>query len=119
MNKPLVIPRHVEIASKPFAELAGATFSNDDVANSVRMLTRNDLGHEAVCTVARDRIVWLAGRVDTGLNLIKHWNERADECDREAERMAGQPVANELARDAAQYRQCAYQLTIAMTGRPS
>jgi len=50
-------------AGKPLADIAYGHQSHDWMASKVRMLMRNDLDHEAVCTGARDRIVWLAARV--------------------------------------------------------
>lgn len=44
--------------------LCGGHLSHDEVASKVRMLRRTDLDHEPVCTMARDRIKWLANRVD-------------------------------------------------------
>jgi hypothetical protein len=41
---------------------AGVYMSHDDVAARVRMLSRDQLNHESVCTLARDRIKWLAWR---------------------------------------------------------
>lgn len=38
--------------------------SDIEVANKVRMLYRDTLNHEAVCTAARDRIMYLSQRVD-------------------------------------------------------
>lgn len=38
-------------------------FSHAEVAGMVRMLTRDQIDHEAVCTIGRDRILWLASRV--------------------------------------------------------
>ncbi|WP_371436364.1 hypothetical protein [Polaromonas sp.] len=49
--------------STVLVELAGGHFSHDQIASKVRMLGRQDLDHEAVCTMARDRIKWLAHRV--------------------------------------------------------
>lgn len=50
-------------AGRPLAEITFGQYSHDWMANAVRMLMRNDLGHELVCVGARDRIVWLAARV--------------------------------------------------------
>lgn len=38
--------------------------SDIEVAHLVRMLMRKDLMHEAVCTAARDRIMYLSQRVE-------------------------------------------------------
>jgi len=38
--------------------------SDIDVAHKVRMLYRTDLDHEAVCTAARDRIMYLSQQVE-------------------------------------------------------
>jgi hypothetical protein len=53
--------RHAQIAALPLDQTCGGHLSNEEVAVKVRMLMRHDLDHEAVCTIARDRIVWLAG----------------------------------------------------------
>jgi hypothetical protein len=42
--------------------------------------------------------------------LVARWRKQADECEAEGHRLEGQAVGRELMRDAAQYRQCAYQL---------
>lgn len=39
---------------------AGADLPHAEVANKIRMLTRHDLDHEAVCVIARDRIILLS-----------------------------------------------------------
>lgn len=44
-------------SSKP---MCGAHLTDEEVANKVRMLMRGDLDHEAVCTMARDRIMALS-----------------------------------------------------------
>lgn len=54
---------HADIAAKPLTGTSGGHMSHDAVAVTVRMLHRSDLAHEAVCTIARDRIVWLAARL--------------------------------------------------------
>jgi hypothetical protein len=38
--------------------------TNDEMATKVRMLTRSDLDHEAVCVGARDRIKSLASQIE-------------------------------------------------------
>lgn len=43
--------------------MAGAHLSDAEVASRVRMLRRTDIDHEAVCTMARDRIVHLSQQV--------------------------------------------------------
>lgn len=42
--------------------LTGGNLTHDEVAGRVRMLTRDQLNHESVCCMARDRIKWLAHR---------------------------------------------------------
>lgn len=42
------------------APVAGDQFSDEEVAVMVRMLTRDQIDHEAVCTIGRDRIMHLA-----------------------------------------------------------
>lgn len=58
-----LIVRHAEIGAKPLAETCGGHLSHDEAAATVRMLDRRDMAHEAVCMIARDRIVWLAARL--------------------------------------------------------
>lgn len=45
------------------ARQAGPHWSDEQVASKVRMLMRDDLDHEAVCVMARDRIVYLSAVV--------------------------------------------------------
>jgi len=59
-----VAERHTGIAAMPLERIAAGHLAHGVVAGKVRMLMRTDLDHEAVCTMARDRIVWLAGRVE-------------------------------------------------------
>jgi hypothetical protein len=44
-------------------EVCGAQFSDVEIASKVRMLMRTDLNHEAVCVMARDRIMGLSKEV--------------------------------------------------------
>jgi len=44
-------------------EIDGALLSDMEVAGRIRMLMRGQLDHEAVCTTARDRIVYLADQL--------------------------------------------------------
>lgn len=44
-------------------EIQGAHLSDMDVAGRIRMLMRGQLDHESVCTLARDRVVYLADRL--------------------------------------------------------
>lgn len=44
-------------------EIRGSSIPDDEVARRVRMLMRNDLDHEAVCTLGRDRIMALSKEV--------------------------------------------------------
>jgi hypothetical protein len=44
-------------------EIQGGHLSDMEVAGQVRMLHRSQLDHESVCTLARDRIVYLADRL--------------------------------------------------------
>lgn len=55
--------KHAGIAAKPLQELAGGDLSHDDVCRVVRMLYRDDIDHEGVLMIARDRIAWLAGQL--------------------------------------------------------
>jgi len=64
--------RHAQIAAKPLAETCAGHLSHDEVASKVRMLMRHDLDHEAVCTMGRDRIVWLAGALSELSEAAKH-----------------------------------------------
>jgi len=45
-------------------EIQNPELSDLTVASRVRMLLRSDLDHESVCTLARDRIVWLHDEVE-------------------------------------------------------
>lgn len=49
--------------------IAGEHLSDMEVAGRVRMLMRADLDHEAVCTLARDRIVYLADQLRLATDL--------------------------------------------------
>lgn len=49
--------------------------------------------------------------------LAERWEVAAKVCDADAERMQGQPTANELLRDAAQYRQSAQQVLSLLDGK--
>jgi hypothetical protein len=44
-------------------EIQGADIGDMEVAGRIRMLMRGQLDHESVCTLARDRIVYLADRL--------------------------------------------------------
>ncbi|MEX1669099.1 hypothetical protein AB4876_09260 [Zhongshania guokunii] len=44
--------------------MCGAKYSDIEVASMVRMLMRNQLNHEAVCTMGRDRIMYLSQRIE-------------------------------------------------------
>ena len=46
--------------------------SDMEIADMARMLTRNDLNHEAVCTASRDRIMYLSQQV-------QKWKDIAEE----------------------------------------
>jgi hypothetical protein len=43
----------------------GKLLSDDEVARSVRMLTRSQPDHELVCMVARDRVLDLSGKLES------------------------------------------------------
>jgi len=72
--------------------LCGDQFTDAQIAGKVRMLYRDQIDHEAVCTMARDRIVWLAeqnaallaaldGLVNNGFTveeLARRWSWSAD-----------------------------------------
>jgi hypothetical protein len=81
--------KHAGIAAKPLLELAGGHLSDDDVARVVRMLYRDDVDHEGVCTVARDRIVWLSGQ----LRLARQREEAEAVSTLDAKLLAGQVAA--------------------------
>lgn len=57
-------PGYTRAQNIPLDQLVWGAMSHKEVANMVRMLTRSDLGHEGVCLAARDRIAWLAKRVE-------------------------------------------------------
>lgn len=44
-------------------EIQGANLSDMEVGAAVRMLYRSQWNHESICTLARDRIVYLADRL--------------------------------------------------------
>lgn len=44
-------------------QIQGAHLSDMVVAGTVRMLMRDQLNHESICTLARDRIIYLADRL--------------------------------------------------------
>jgi len=61
--------------------MCGAQYSDIDVAHKVRMLMRGQLDHEAVCTMGRDRIMYLSQRVSrleealrAVTNELESWN---------------------------------------------
>lgn len=56
--------QHTVLHSADLSKLTGGHLSHDEVAAKVRMLMRSDLDHEAVCCMARDRIKWLAWRIE-------------------------------------------------------
>ena len=43
---------------------AGAHFSDAEVASRVRMLMRDDIEHESICVMARDRIRYLSAALE-------------------------------------------------------
>lgn len=55
---------HATAVSDELRETAGGHLSHDELARQVRMLLRGDYNHEAVCLMGRDRIVWLARKLD-------------------------------------------------------
>lgn len=60
-DKTIVVNGHEHV-------IQGAHLSDMEVAGRIRMLMRGQLDHESVCTLARDRIVYLAdrlGEIDT------------------------------------------------------
>ena len=57
-------PGYERAQSSTLEELAMGDKSHREIAGMVRMLMRTDLQHEAVCLAARDRIAWLAARVE-------------------------------------------------------
>jgi hypothetical protein len=66
-------------------EIRGVHLSDKEVAGMVRMLMRNDLNHEMVCTLGRDRIMCLLkekaelkrenDRLNTKIQELEHSNE--------------------------------------------
>ncbi len=58
-------------------EIQGASLSDMEVAGRVRMLMRTDLNHESVCTLARDRIVYLSDRLDEATSVTEEQIGRA------------------------------------------
>ena len=59
-------------------EIAGAHLSDEEVAGKVRMLMRQDIDHEAVVTMARDRIVYLSQRMEVAQALLNRAKERGE-----------------------------------------
>lgn len=51
-------------------QVQAAGLSDMDVASKVRMLMRDDFDHEAVCTMARDRIVYLSDQLRIALSQV-------------------------------------------------
>lgn len=62
--------------STDFGKLSGANLSHDGVAGRVRMLSRDQLNHESICVMGRDRIKWLAWRET---ELVKQNNAQLSE----------------------------------------
>lgn len=52
-----------EKVDRDLSKTCHGDWSHEEVASHVRMLMRNDIDHEVICTTARDRIIWLARRV--------------------------------------------------------
>lgn len=52
-------------------EISGPQFTDKQVADRVRMLFRDQLDHEMVCTLARDRIMHLSEKVQVQAAEIK------------------------------------------------
>ena len=74
-----------------FAEYAarghesGAEHTDEQIAGAVRMLMRDDLSHEAICVMGRDRIARLSRRVahlEAHISDLKEQNERVREEER-------------------------------------
>lgn len=57
----------------------GSNLSDIQVAGEVRMLMRDDLNHEAVCIMARDRIMYLSQEVERQKGNVEHWQDVAEE----------------------------------------
>lgn len=55
--------------------ISGPQYSDIEVAGLVRMLMRDQLNHEMVCVLARDRIVHLSERVAELEEKLKHEGE--------------------------------------------
>jgi hypothetical protein len=51
--------------------LAGSQFSDEEVAGFVRMLMRQQVNHEAICTMGRDRIMLLSERLQRADEIIQ------------------------------------------------
>lgn len=51
--------------------LAGMQYSDEEVAYFVRMLMRDQINHEMVCTLGRDRIMLLSERLERADEIIK------------------------------------------------
>jgi hypothetical protein len=59
--------------------LCGPQFSHEEVAGKVRMLMRDDLDHEVVCTMARDRLMHLIHHLSVALAQLPVWKPITDE----------------------------------------
>jgi hypothetical protein len=62
-NRPRPTDRKLIMVNGHAHEIQGAGLSDMEVAGEVRMLHRSQLNHESICTLARDRIVYLADRL--------------------------------------------------------
>jgi hypothetical protein len=58
------LTQYSEKVDRDLRKTCHGDWSHEQVAGNVRMLMRNDLDHESICTTARDRIIWLARRVE-------------------------------------------------------
>lgn len=62
--------------STDLSKLCAGHLTHDQVAAKIRMLMRDTIDHEMVCTMARDRIKWMAWRIqqlETGLLTISEF----------------------------------------------
>lgn len=87
--------RHIQCKAKPgftraphnftrlhntdLTTLTGGNLTHDEVAGRVRMLTRDQLNHESICCMARDRIKWLAHRESELLGKVRELQVALDD----------------------------------------
>lgn len=64
------LPAKMVVINGRAFEIQSPDLSDFEVAGRVRMLMRSDWDHEAICTLARDRIVYLADQLQLARDQI-------------------------------------------------